>query len=260
MILLLGGTTETPQIANLLAESNCKVLISNLTESMVDWDLKSGIRLRHGALDVNAMRDLITKESITAVVDAAHPYAKQLHCTAMESSSVANIPYYRYERPSVNYAGYDVELAEDHQQAAASVLRIGRSILLTTGTRNLEPYIEIARGTNSKLYVRALPCQESMDICKKYAIDNGHIITEQGPFTVEQNIEVIKKYSIDVLVTKDSGIAGGVPEKLEAAKACGIKVVVIRKPVITQKTGESFEDIPELIKKATTGDKETKLY
>jgi precorrin-6x reductase len=104
--------------------------------------------------------------------------------------------------------------------------------------------------------VRVLPCQESIDICKKYAIDNNHIIAERGPFTVEQNIEIIKKYSIDVLVTKDSGIAGGVPEKLEAAKACGIKVVVIRKPAITQKTGESFCEICELIKKLSSCAKE----
>ena len=249
MILLLGGTSETPQIANLLAESNCKVLISNLTESLVDWDLSSGIRLRYGTLDVNGMCELIAKEGVTAIVDAAHPYAEQLHYTAMEASSVANIPYYKYERPGVNYAGYDVEFAEDHQQAAASAFRIGRNALLTTGSRNLEPYTEIAQKTDSKLYVRVLPCQESVDICKKHAIDNEHIIAKRGPFTAEQNIETIKKYLIDVLVTKDSGIAGGVPEKLEAAKACGIKVVVIRKPVITQKTGESFEVISELIKK-----------
>ncbi len=257
MILLLGGTSETPQIANLLAESNCKVLISNLTESLVDWDLSSGIRLRHGALDINSMSDLIAKEGITIIVDAAHPYAEQLHTTAMQVSSITNTPYYRYERPSVNYNGYDVELADNHQKAAASAFRIGRSVLLTTGTRNLEPYTEIAQKTDSKLYVRVLPRQESMDICKKHAIDNDHIIAEQGPFAVEQNIEVIKKYSIDVLVTKDSGIAGGVPEKLEAARICGIKVVIIRKPAILHKPAEGFEDISELIKKVTSCGKDT---
>lgn len=260
MILLLGGTSETPQIANLLGESNCKVLISNLTKSLVDWDIRSGIRLRYGALDVNGMRDLIAQEGITAIVDAAHPYAEQLHNTAIQVSAITDIPYYRYERPGINYADYAVELTDNHQIAAASAFRIGRSVLLTTGTRNLEPYVEIARDTNLKLYVRVLPCQESMDICKKYAIDNKHIIAERGPFTAEQNIEIIKKYSIDVLVTKDSGIAGGVSEKLEAAKICGITVIVIRKPAISHKPGESFENIPELIKKVTSSDKKIKLY
>ncbi len=249
MILLLGGTSETPQIANLLAENNCKVLISNLTKSPVDWNLSSNINIRHGALDVNSMSNLIAKEGVTAILDAAHPYAEQLRTTAMQVSSTTNIPYYRYERPSVSYEGYDVEFADDHQYGAELTFRIGHRALLTTGIRNLKPYVKIARDTDSKLYVRVLPCQDSIDICKKYAIGNDHIIAERGPFTAEQNIETIKKYSIDVLVTKDSGIAGGVPEKLEAAKACGIKVIVIRRPLVTQKTGETFCEISELIKK-----------
>lgn len=260
MILLLGGTSETPQIANLLAENNCKVLISNLTESPVDWDLKSGVSLRQGNLDIDSMSALIAQKGITVIVDAAHPYASQLHDNAVETCSRMDVAYYRYERPSVNYDGHNVEFADNHQMAATRAFRIGHCALLTTGTRNLEPYVKIAQDTNLKLYVRVLPCQESMDICRKYAIDNDYIIAERGPFTVEQNIEIIKKYSIDVLVTKDSGIAGGVPEKLEAARACGIQVVVIKKPAISHKSGDSFKDIPELIKKVTRGAKEMKRY
>jgi len=249
MILLLGGTSETPQIANLLAESNCRVLISNMTESQVNWNLSNGIRLRYGDLDVNGMCDLIDKEGITAIVDAAHPYARSLHYNAMKACSRLYVSYYRYERPGVDYSGYDVELVDDYQRGAELAFRLGRCALLTIGTRNLKPYVKIAHDRGSKLYVRILPCQESIEICKKYEIDNNHIIARQGPFSIEQNIETIQKYSIDVLVTKDSGVAGGVPEKLKAAKQTGIKVVVIKRPVITQKRGESFEVISELIKK-----------
>ncbi|MHC4222093.1 MAG: precorrin-6A/cobalt-precorrin-6A reductase, partial [Planctomycetota bacterium] len=193
MILLLGGTSETPKIANLLAKNNCKVLISNLTDSPVNWDLNSSIRLRHGALDVNSMCDLIAEQDILAIVDAAHPYAEELHSNAIEACTQMNVPYYRYERPCVNYAGYDVEFADDHQKAAAITFRFGHCALLTTGTKNLKPYVEIAQETDSKLYVRILPCKESIDICKKYAIDNDHIIAQRGPFTTQQNIELIKK-------------------------------------------------------------------
>lgn len=247
MILLLGGTSETPQIANLLAQSNCQVLISHLTESPVGWNLNRGIRLRHGALDVNAMRDLIDKEGITAIVDVAHPYAVQLHNTAVAAASMTNTPYYRYERPGVDYDDYDVEFADDHQCGAELTFRIGHRALLTTGSRNLEPYVKAARDTGAKLYVRVLPCEESLIVCREYGIDEEAIIAEYGPFTLEQNIALIEQHSIDVLVTKDSGLAGGVLEKLEAAKARGIKVVVIRKPVIKQQIGHSFEVMSELV-------------
>jgi precorrin-6A/cobalt-precorrin-6A reductase len=248
MILLLGGTTETPQIANLLAEDNCKVLVSNLTKSMVDWNLKSNIRIRQGRLDINSMEALIVKERITAIVDAGHPYAEKLHKTAIEAALKSNILYYRYERPGFDFSGYDVEFADSHDQAAQIAFRLDQNVLITTGTRNLEPYVKISRTKNANLYMRVLPCQESMDICKKHSIDNDYIIVKRGPFTTKQNIDLINKYSIDVLVTKDSGIAGGVLEKLKAAKACGTKVIVIRKPAATQKPEMTFEDISELIR------------
>ncbi|MBW8016149.1 MAG: precorrin-6A reductase [Planctomycetes bacterium] len=257
MILLLGGTTETPQIANLLAEKNCKVLISNLTESKVDWNLKSGIRIRRGNLDICTMCTLIANESITAIIDAGHPYAEKLHKTAIEAALESNIPYYRYERPGSDFSGYDVEFANCHNEAAEIAFKIGRNVLLTTGTRNLEPYVKIAQNTNSELYMRVLPCQESMDMCEKYAIDNNHIIAEQGPFTVKDNIEVIRKFSINILVTKNSGVAGGVPEKLESARECEIKAVVVNKPAIVQIAEKTFEDIAELIKEICSSVNET---
>ncbi|MCK4821472.1 precorrin-6A reductase [bacterium] len=247
MILLFGGTSETFQIANLLAENNFDVLISNLTDSPTGWDLSNSIRLRHGALDVSSMCELVAEEGITAIVDAAHPYAEQLHNTAVDVSRTTNIPYYRYERPGIDYAGYDIEFADDHQYGAELTFRFGRRALLTTGTRNLEPYVKAAQNTGSKLFVRVLPCEESLACCREYGVDEDNIVAECGPFTIEQNLELIKKYCIAVLVTKDSGLAGGVLEKLEAAKTCEIKVVVIRKPVITQRTGESFGVISELI-------------
>ena len=128
MILLLGGTSETPQIANLLAKNKTEVLISNLTESPVDWNLNTAIRSRHGALDVNGMCDLITKKGITAIVDAAHPYAQELHNNAIEASSRMNVSYYRYERPGVNYDGYDVKFADDHQYGAELTFRFGHRL------------------------------------------------------------------------------------------------------------------------------------
>ena len=248
MILLLGGTSETPQIANLLAKNKVEVLISNLTEYQVDWEMSNGIRLRHGALDVNGMCELIGREGITAIVDAGHPYAKKLHDTAIKACAQMDVPYYRYERPGVNYDGYDVEFADDHQCGAELTFKIGQRALLTTGSRNLAPYIKTAQATGSKLYVRVLPCPESLADCREFGIAEDALIAERGPFTVGQNVELIKQHSIDVLVTKDSGSAGGVLEKLEAAKICEIKVIVIKRPPTIYTTEESFAIISELVK------------
>ncbi len=70
------------------------------------------------------MCNLIAGEGITAIVDAAHPYAQQLRETAQTAASTTNTPYYRYDRPSVNYDGYDIEYADDHQHAADRTFRL----------------------------------------------------------------------------------------------------------------------------------------
>ena len=255
MILLLGGTSETPRIANLLAEKNVEVLVSNLSEYPVDWQMSEGIRLRHGGLDVEDMCELIEAEGVTVIVDAGHPYAEKLHGNAIKACSKMKVLYCRYERPGVDYAGYDVEFADDHQSGAERAFEIGQRALLTTGSRNLEPYVRAMRDAGAKLYVRVLPCAESLANCREFGIGEDALIAERGPFTTEQNIELIKKHSIDVLVTKDSGEAGGVIEKLEAARFCGIKVVVIKRPFVSQTAGESFNDICELVKTVVGKDK-----
>ena len=71
----------------------------------------------------------------------------------------------------------------------------------------------------------------------------------QGPFSKEMNIEIIKKYDIDMLVTKDSGKVGGTIEKLEAAKEMGIPVIIISRP--QNKEESFFESAQELIDKVS---------
>ncbi len=71
-----------------------------------------------------------------------------------------------------------------------------------------------------------------------------HLILEKGPFSVEQNMAHIKRSSSALLVTKESGAAGGFPEKLEAAEKCGIKAIVLARP---EEKGSTMEEIKSLI-------------
>ena len=54
---------------------------------------------------------------------------------------------------------------------------------------------------------------------------------------------MIHDYGIDLLVTKESGKAGGFEEKIRACEACGIPAVVIRRP---EETGLSYEEVLQI--------------
>ena len=61
-------------------------------------------------------------------------------------------------------------------------------------------------------------------------IDAGHVIAKNPPFSKADNEALIKAYDIRVLVSKDSGMSGGLIEKIESAKAFHIPVVLIDRP------------------------------
>ncbi len=47
---------------------------------------------------------------------------------------------------------------------------------------------------------------------------------------MEDNLKTIEKYGIGVLVSKDSGEAGGLYEKIESARRMNIPVILVRRP------------------------------
>ena len=232
MILLLGGTSETAPIAEALAVHDNDVLVSNYSDAPLSIGTHARIQGRFGPLTVADMKNLIEENGITCVVDATHPYAVQVTETALAVCRDKHLPYLRFERPSLKIDTEQVHDVSDHQEAARKACSLGKNILLTTGSRNLEPYTTEAKERQCKLIVRIIPCEKSISECCRYGISEANIIAKRGPFSIEDNQNVIAKHSIDVLVTKESGEAGGVEEKLEAAQRCNCEVVLVRRPVL----------------------------
>ena len=69
-----------------------------------------------------------------------------------------------------------------------------------------------------------------------------------GPFSEELNTALLKQYDISVLVTKDSGKAGGFAEKISACKKLGTLVYCIRRPEEDEgiSTAEALREILKL--------------
>ena len=130
-------------------------------------------------------------------------------------------------------------MAADHAAAAAAAFRRGRPVLLTTGTRNLVPYIVEARRTGLRLTARVLDHPQSLDACRQAGLGPGEVIAGRGPFSVAENRRHIRACQAGVVVTKDSGAAGGTAEKLQAARAEGCDVIVVVRPALEPRQGVS---------------------
>jgi precorrin-6A/cobalt-precorrin-6A reductase len=246
MILLLGGTSETAPLAGALLQAGYQVLVSTATDAPLTLPEHPRLRRRHGRLDAEAMAELMRREGMRVLIDAAHPYASQARQQARQAAETLGLPYLRWERPGTDFSGFPVRWAADHEEAAALAFADGRPVLLTTGSRHLAPYVEQARRTGIPLRARVLPHAESRLAVEQAGLAAEEVIFGQGPFSVEENRAQIRDHAIGVLVTKDSGEAGGVPAKLEAARLEGSEVIVVRRPIASGEEG-GFQGFAELL-------------
>ncbi len=245
MILLLGGTSETKPIAVALADMGYKVLVSTATDISLDVGSHPNIDRRSGPLGLAGLTGLLERCCVRAIVDATHPYASKMRAEAEKAAALKSIPYLTFVRSSFIEGGGRIVLAESHEEASCKAFAEGRPVLLTTGSRNLKPYVQASLARSVPLIVRVLNDAGSVRLCREAGLGEGSIIAARGPFSVEENRKLLKKYSIGVMVMKDSGKAGGTPEKLEAARAEDCLAVVIRRP--RQQPHTAFSTIPDLV-------------
>ena len=230
MILLLGGTSETMGIATAFAEAGWRTLVSTATDNELDTGNHPLIQRRAGRMTKDAMADLARETGAMVIVDATHPYALEAKVTATAVSADTGIPYISFMRPGIRYDYELIHFADDHEEAAVLAFSLGRPVLLTTGSRNLLPYARERSRTGIRMVARVLPHPESSLACHAAGLSEDEVITGRGPYSVGENVEVIRRYGVGAIVTKESGAAGGVPEKVEAARREGIHVIMVERP------------------------------
>jgi precorrin-6A/cobalt-precorrin-6A reductase len=230
VILLLGGTSETAPLATAFTARGWPTLVSTATDVPLELPEHPLLARRNGRLNQEQMEGLIRQERIRVLVDATHPFAAAAHVTALASATATAIPCLRWQRQQGDWQYGGTIRVTSHAEAAHQAVFFGRPILLTTGSRNLLPYAKAAVAAGLPLVARVLPHPESEQACRAAGLGPDQVIAARGPFSVEDTVQLIHRHRIGVLITKDSGAAGGLPEKLEAARQTGCRVVLICQP------------------------------
>ena len=243
-VLIFGGTTEGRLLWEYCHQEAIPAEMYVATEYGAYVLEKSDADNPHihvGRLDSYDMAALFEREGNVLVVDATHPYATEVTRNLLESCKASGKSGIRVERSACLEGGTEsfgdgrIVTVGSVAQAAEYLESQTGNILVTTGSKELKQYTLIP-GYRERLYVRVLPNPDVLKYCISLGIEGEHLIGMQGPFSVEMNCAMIKEYGIRWLVTKDSGVQGGFPEKLHAAERTGICCVVVgRQPVNTDK-------------------------
>ena len=217
MILVFGGTTEGRKAAEVLEEGGTTYYYSTKTGEQ-NITLHHGQRI-DGALDGEAMCKFCREHDIRLIVDAAHPFASVLHETIVSVASSLQIPVIRYERI---YPPRDPEMTwiDDYSQVPNDI----QSLLATTGVQSINK-LKWLETEGVKVIYRILNRESSLETAHQQGAKD-----EQLCFYEDDTMP-----TADAILLKESGESGGFSEKIAEAKARGMRIIVLKRPIITQK-------------------------
>lgn len=188
----------------------------------------AGVQVEVGPKEKDGICAMIKDADL--VIDATHPYAVIVTDNIRRAAEETGVERLRLLRDDSDCetADEDIVYVKDASEAAAFAAADGGRVLLTTGSKELGVYADAM--DPERMYPRVLPVVSSIQACEDAGVPHRNIIAAWGPFSEEWNKAVLKDCRIGLMVTKDSGAAGGFAEKINAARSCGVKVCVIRRP------------------------------
>jgi precorrin-6A/cobalt-precorrin-6A reductase len=212
-ILLLGGTTEARALATRLSAHD---LISSLAGRVRDPALPEGEVRVGGFGGAAGLATWLRDEKIDAVVDATHPFAERITRNAHAAAREVGVPHVVLQRPGFPIRPeYDV-VPDVH--AAASAIPAGARVFLTIGRQQVTAFIH----ADAWFLVRAIDPPTVMP-------PRHIVLLERGPFLVDDEIELMRRHRINLLVTKNSG-GDATAAKLTAARELDVQVLMIDRP------------------------------
>lgn len=230
-VLLFAGTTEGRQIAEACRGKDIALTVCVATdygETMIEP--ADNLRVLPGRKDAGQIEALLTETGAELLIDATHPYAAHVTGTLRTVCEKTGTEYLRVLRQSEQEGAEECVFVDDTDAAVAYLQNTEGRVLLTVGSKELGRYTALP-DWKERLFARILPISASVRSAFDLGFEGKQLICMQGPFTEEMNAAMLRMLDIRYLVTKDTGAAGGFPEKIRAAAACGVTPVMIRRPL-----------------------------
>ena len=224
MILVFGGTTEGRKAAIALEDAG-KTFYYSTRGSEQEIDLVHGIRTT-GGMDVDDITRFCDEKDIALLIDAAHPFAENLHRNIIEAARRKQLPVIRYERQYPPRSD-DMIWCDDYNDAVEKMERHGiERLLALTGVQTigkLKPF-----WGQHLTWFRILNRASSVELALRSGFPKEYLTF----YDDEPTAATIETLHPDAIITKESGESGGFDEKVEAARKAGIPVFVVCRPVI----------------------------
>jgi precorrin-6A/cobalt-precorrin-6A reductase len=233
--LILGGTGDANHLADALSRARIDAIYSYAGRTKIP--LPHALPTRIGGFGGAAgLADFIRTEAITHVIDATHPFAADMSRHAVEACTVTATSLLALERaPWTRMAGDRWIEVADLAAAVAALPDTPARVFLAIGRQHLVPFAAKPQHAYTLRFVDApddaLP------------LPDAEVVVSRGPFTLEDDRELMRERGIAWLVARNAG-GDGARAKIDAARELGLPVIMIARPGLPERPRvERVEDV-----------------
>jgi precorrin-6A/cobalt-precorrin-6A reductase len=221
-LLILGGTADAAALAAIL---DGRLRITNSLAGRTGHPVALPGTIRVGGFGgAVGLSRWLAENAVDLVVDATHPFAATISANAANACAERRLPLLHLQRPPWHRDPRDRWIEVDDMASAAQALaRSGGRAFLTVGVQELSAF----SGLDAvwKLIRLISHPADPLDL------GPHDIILRRGPFTLEDERQLLRDHRITVLVTKASGGAA-TEAKLIAAREADLPVIMVRRPKV----------------------------
>lgn len=224
--LILGGTTEATALCRRLSDDGLTGTIS--FAGRVERPVRQPLPQRVGGFGgVQGLADYIAAHQITHVIDATHPFAAQMSRNATAACAQTDRPLIALTRALWHpQASDNWTQVPDIAGAVEALNRPALRVMLAVGRMHLA---EFAPNPQHFYLLRLVdPVQGNLPL------PDTHAVIDRGPFTLDNDLALMRAHAIDIVVSKNAG-GTGARAKIDAARALSLPVIMIDRPALPKR-------------------------
>ena len=236
-VLILGGTTEASALARRIVDRQDLDPVLSFAGRTRN-PLPPPIPFRVGGFGgIAGLKAYLVARRTDVVIDATHPFAAQMSRHAALACGELGVPLVALTRPPWQPQQGDRWIGVGDIAGAVRALgEAARTVFLTIGGLQLAAF---ACAPQHRYIVRTIDPPDAINLPPLH-----RLILQRGPFSVDDEIALMRHDHVEVLVTKNSG-GPATEAKLTACRVLGIDVVIVERPI--PKAVPTFDKIGDIL-------------
>ena len=224
-LLILGGTGDAAFLAARASQiAEIEVISSLAGRTKQPFIPKTGTVRIGGFGGAAGLAHFLLDRPIDLLIDATHPFADRISANAAVAAAECNVPYLMLVRPAWEMVEGDRWMkVASHSEAAKALSGQSQRVFLTIGRQELAAFA----GLDAIWFLMRAIDPPALNT----PVPHGKLLLARGPFSLEDERQLLLEYRIDTIVSKNSGGAATYA-KIVAARELGIPVVMVQRPPI----------------------------